>query len=274
MTSGWQPLSVRRGKRQPESPHEGMPPHLQHSVGEWLRGQFGWFTAGEMNNTLMARVASACRIPVSRTHAIGGISDQIFAAIEGDEDLYLDVIDVTLHSTGGANAARLSDILRVGGSVWTVTADRTGLERRVPEATGQAFAQATALSDSVAEELKEAWGSVYGRNPDPSDAWDHAIKAVEDLLIPIVVPKASKANLGTVAGELKANPDRWTFGLPGNIGRSNGETLEGLIRHIWPNPDRHGGATKRPPTQEEAEAAVQIAVLIVGVCRGRLTKKP
>ena len=71
----------------------------------------------------------------------------------------------------------------------------------------------------------------------------------------LVIPNVAKPNLGGVAGELKANPTLWTFDLPANDVRNNGETLEGLIRHSWPSPDRHGGANKRPPTQSEAEAA-------------------
>jgi hypothetical protein len=251
-----------------------MPPHLHHAVGEWLKRQFGFFSTGGMNNGLMADVASACRITVRASHEPGGIMKQILAAAARDGDLYLDCIDVTLQLTRGRDAIALSNVLKVGGSVWTITQDKLGLERRVPEATGDAYARAISISDPVADELKQAWGAVFGRNPNPSDGWDHAIKAAEDLLIPIVVPKVAKANLGTVAGELKANPDRWTFGVPSNGGRSNGETLEGLIRHIWPNPDRHGGGSKRPPTQEEAESAVLIAVAIVGLCRGRLVKQP
>ncbi|MFC5823644.1 hypothetical protein [Nonomuraea insulae] len=97
---------------------------------------------------------------------------------------------------------------------------------------------------------------------------------MEELLIPIVIPNKLKANLGGVAGELKANPSKWSFNLPANDARGNGETLEGMIRHLWPNPDRHGGGAKRSPTQSEAEAVVQMAIAIIELCRGRLTKLP
>lgn len=268
----WKPLSVRRGRREADGPHEGMPKHLRHPTEDWLKRRFGWYTSGGMDTALMARVASACRIPVRATTELGGIMSQILSQAETDEDLFLDVLDATLHLTRGSGGGALDDALRTGGSVWSATDDPPGLARRVPEATADAYAQAVAADDAVADELREAWGAVFGRHPNPSDGWDHAIKAVEDLLIPLVVPKATKPNLGSVTGELKANPDLWEFGLPGNNGRGNGEVLEGLLRHIWPNPDRHGGAAKRPPTQEEAEAAVQVAVLVVGLCRGRLTK--
>jgi hypothetical protein len=104
-------------------------------------------------------------------------------------------------------------------------------------------------ANAASLKIAAAWAAAYGRNPDPSDGWDHAIKAVEELLIPIVMPNQLKANLGGVAGELKANPSKWSFGLPANDVRGNGETLEGMIRHVWPDPDRHGGATKRSPKQ-------------------------
>ncbi len=272
--SEWQRLSVRRGTREPETLFEGVPAHLKHPVGEWLRGNFGWFAAQGMNHGLMSTLASSLRLPVTQTHEVGGISNQIFQFIERDQELYLDCVDATLYLTGGRIASRLKQILEVGGSAWTVREEGTGLERRVPEASGKAYSAATAVGDSVTDELREAWEAAFGRNPDSSDAWDHAIKAVEDLLIPIVVPKVNKANLGTVAGELKNNPTRWDFGLPANVGRTNGETLEGMIRHMWPNPDRHGGAAKRTPSQSEAESVVHLAVLIVALCRGKLARVP
>ncbi|MFI0449769.1 hypothetical protein [Actinomadura sp. 6N118] len=102
--------------------------------------------------------------------------------------------------------ARDTDSASRGGSVWTVNSAGKGLERRVDETTTDAFLRAIAPADMASAEIAAAWAAVYGRNPDPSDGWDHAIKAVEELLIPIVVLNQQKANLGGVAGELKANP--------------------------------------------------------------------
>jgi hypothetical protein len=206
MTSEWQPLSVRRGKREVEAPWEGIPPHLEYAVGKWLSNLFEQYYVERRGPEFIGTLASTCRIPLASGY---DLSTQFFRAVAQDEDLYLDALDATLLASGGVTARGLESALRVAGSVWTVAENQLGLERRVPEATADAFARVVAVSDPSAEELRQAWGAAFGRDPDPSDAWDHAIKAVEALLIPIVVPNAQKANLGTVAGELKANPERW-----------------------------------------------------------------
>ena len=275
MTAGWQRLSTRTGSRRPDELYEGVPVHLRHPLEEWIRTRFGWHNRGPrgMNDQFMATVASTLRIPVARTHEIGGISSQIFNAINRDEALYLNCVDLCLYLSR-SGAGDLESILDTGGSVWTVNTAKDGLERRVDATTKSSFVQATSPADQASKELAEAWAAVYGRSPDPSDGWDHSIKAVEALLIPLVVPNQSKPNLGHVAGQLKSDPSRWSFGLPANDARGNGETLEGMIRHIWPNPDRHGGASQRPPTQEEAEAVLQVAIAIIELCRGKLVKLP
>ncbi len=126
-----------------------MPEHLWYPVGEWLRTRFGWHSSQGMRHDFMAQVASALRIPVTQTHAIGGVSDQIFAAIERDEDLYLDCVDVALFLAGGG-ASNLRQALNTGGSVWTVREDERGLERRVPQAAAQSYQLAIASRDAVA----------------------------------------------------------------------------------------------------------------------------
>lgn len=65
-----------------------------------------------------------------------------------------------------------------------------------------AFIDAVSISHAVSDELNEAWVAAFGRAPNPSDACDRAIKALEELLIPLVIPGVAKPNLGGVAGEL------------------------------------------------------------------------
>ena len=64
-----------------------------------------------------------------------------------------------------------------------------------PAATA-AFEMAASPEDTASDELAVAWTKAYGLDPDLSDAWDHAIKAVEAVLIPIVVPTQAGAHIG------------------------------------------------------------------------------
>ena len=259
---------------------EGVPAHLKYPLDEWLKTEFGWHNSGGggMNNEFMRTLAMVTKIPVNHTYEIGGISDQILGSLARDEDLYLDALDATLHlRRARARADTLRELLRLGSSAWTVNAAGSGLQRRVDETAAAAFETAVAPPDPVSAELAEAWAAAFGRTSNPSDAWDHAIKAVEELLIPIVLPAIAKPNLGGVAGELQSSSHKWKL-VPTTSSTSldDGRTIAAMLRMIWPNPDRHGGGVdRRPPVQEEAESVVHLAVAIVQMCRdGGLTKIP
>lgn len=270
----WQPLSVRTGTKPSLVLLEGIPEHLLYPVKQWLKVEFGWHDTTGMRDGIMSGLVGALRIPVYESYETGGISDQIFSAIEGDEDLYLDALDYILHLTSGRRAGTLKEILESGGSAWTVNSQGMGLEKRVSVAAKSAMESATASSDTFSKEIQEAWDQAFGRTPDPSDAWDHAIKAVEEVLIPIVLPKIPKPNLGGVAGELEASSTKWRLELTSS-GKNNAvDTLSNMLRLIWPNPDRHGGGqARRTPSQREAESAVHLAISIIEMCRnGRLSK--
>jgi hypothetical protein len=229
-----------------------------------------------MRTSVMNGLVTALRIPVHESYEPGGISDQIFAALEKDDDLYLDSLDYILHHFGGARSGALAHILEVGGSAWAVNAKDNSIERRVSQAEKNAMEEVSSSPDGYANELLEAWACAYGRQPNPSDAWDHAIKAVEEILIPIAIPNVTKPNLGGVAGELESSSHKWKLTLAPNGKLNAGETLAAMLRPIWPNPDRHGGGQgRRMPSQEEAEAVVHLAINIIAMCRnGGLSKLP
>lgn len=270
----WQPLSVRTGTKPSSALLEGLPDHLLYPVGQWLRVEFGWKDTTGMRTEIMSALVGALRITVHESYETGGISDQIFSAIERDDDLYLDALDYILHQTRGKRGGTLKEILESGGSAWTVNSQGVGLEKRVSVVAKNAMESATASSDTFSKEIQEAWEQAFGRTPDPSDAWDHAIKAVEEVLIPIVLPKVPKPNLGGVAGELEASSAKWRLELASSGKNNSVDTLSNMLRLIWPNPDRHGGGqTRRTPSQNEAECAVHLAIAIIELCRnGRLTK--
>jgi hypothetical protein len=122
--------------------------------------------------------------------------------------------------------------------------------------------------------MAEAWIAAYGRNPNASDAWDHSIKAVEAVLIPIVTPAKAKATLGDVVGSLGGQGSNWQLALHGHDNSRSVAPLVSMLRLMWPNPDRHGSENSRQPSLEEAQAVVHLAVTIVQWARaGALSKR-
>lgn len=165
MTSYQRRLSERTGSREPDGPYEGIPPHLRHPLSEWLRTSFGWSDPNGMYDSLMSSLAAHLRIAVTSTYATGGISDQIFIALNRSDELFLDAIDGMLSLSQGQRSKTLASVLSGGGSVWAVAEDGRSLERRVsPEVEG-AFAAAIEPDDAAANELRTAWTAILGRVP-------------------------------------------------------------------------------------------------------------
>ncbi|MFM1724037.1 hypothetical protein ABEU20_002613 [Rhodococcus sp. PAM 2766] len=215
-----------------------------------------------MDDSFMLGVAVRAKIRVavdtSRTELMNSLLQQCL----NDQDKFLDVIDAVLSFRPDTYRKGLARTLLDAGSAWTVSAEGDSLERRVDATAREQFELASSPDDDAARELREAWAQAYGLTPDPSDAWDHAIKAVEAALWPLVVPKNPTATLGTIEKAIVAKPSKWNLALESNsIGGV--ETLHALLKMMWPNPDRHATGATRVPTQQEAEGVVQIAVLIV-----------
>ncbi len=177
------------------------------------------------------------------------------------------MVDGTLgiYNVGGGSKAALRQLLSVSGSVWTVADDGSSLTRVVSDQAQATFDSATATADEATNDLREAWSNAFGKNGDPSDAWDHAIKAVEHVLIREVMPNNLSATLGQVLGELGGpNSGNWKLILPGSDQSQDVAPLVAMLRLLWPNHDRHGGtAPKRAPSDEEARAVVTLAATIV-----------
>jgi len=84
-------------------------------------------------------------------------------------------------------------------------------------------------------------------------------------------PAEAKATLGQVLADLKDNPDARTVLLAtSSTTLGQVESLEAMMRLIWPKPDRHAGGNKRAPTLDEAEAVVHLAVALVQWMRLRV----
>jgi hypothetical protein len=277
----WRRLSERTGKRKPSVQHESIPPFLLGEIIGWLQRQFemGPYGSGMMRGDVVRRIARMNEIATHPFDDDSSAFQRIMDACSKDADVCLDVIDNLLYLEGESSfpiaTKTLSEILQEGRAGWDIAPDRRSLVRRTDPTGVEQFALASSPPEIASEKLASAWHYAYGRYPDPSHAWSDAIKACEAILIPLVCPKKAKANLGSVAGDLKAAPYAWKLVLDGTNGIGGVLTLEAMLRLLWPEPGRHPDGTHGPgPTIEQAQAAVQIAVTIVQLTRSRaLVKK-
>lgn len=168
-------------------------------------------------------------------------------------------------------------------SQYRVDFDSRSLVRRVDE-TVQKAADATVKDAPAAsaDHLRAAWVAAYGLNPDPDKVFNESIRAVEEVACPLVEERRAAqggATLGTVISELGKNSGhRWELTLSGKDGQPRDiESLVAMLQTLWQaHVSRHGGAPKsRRQNQDEAEAALHLAVLLVqwlnaGVLRRKL----
>lgn len=136
-------------------------------------------------------------------------------------------------------------------------AERVAVRLRVPTGPPE--------SGSASEQIRHAWGAVYGLHPNPEIAYSQAIKAVESAAAAIVEPNNSRATLGTMLRQLRATPSRYGLAIPGPDVSGNIGPLINMIELLWTGQtSRHGGQTAmRSETQDEADMAVYLAITLV-----------
>lgn len=252
----WTPRSQRIGSRNYDGPFEGVPDHLRPQLIDWLSTSI----RNERESDAVTKIL-ALRLHIELDFRYG-LLGQLELAGASDDDLLLDITEgvMLLTSDGDLNARRLKHLLEISGSKYTV------MDRLIVDAVGpemqETYDGATATEDEASANVQEAWSKAFGRSPDPSDAWDHAIKAVECVLQPIVEPANSKSTLGSVIGILSTQGSRWRGIFPGVNKDGAVENMVAMLRLLWPNPDRHG-SNSRKPTLEESRAVVTLAASIV-----------
>jgi hypothetical protein len=156
------------------------------------------------------------------------------------------------------------------------------LQRRTtPTATAALRAQ-TAVAGNASTHLDSAWKAAFGPRPDPSAAYREAVKAVEAAAIPVVTPNNKSATLGTIIGELRANPQKFSVAFARGASPARGGTpldsIEVVITMcdwLWKNQtDRHGVGEAEPIvaiTSPQAEMALHVALTLVHTFRSAIT---
>jgi hypothetical protein len=281
----WAPLSRRNAGLGPdETLHEGIPSHLRSALELWESGFRGALQEGDGED----------RDGVDQADAIAKWWRDLYLRLgvappsdwrQASPEVRLDIIDAMLRSQPFSDewakeyVDDLERLLQEGNSAWRVNTTRAGLERRlngtVTEAVRTTVGSATA---AAADHLRTAWAETYGLHPDPDKAYAEAVKAVEAVACPVVLPTNKLATLGTVLGELRGNQaTMWELTLPTVDGMPGAVApVVGMMKALWEGQrSRHAGtATSRRQEQAEAEAAVHLAaVLVQWLTSGALRKK-
>jgi hypothetical protein len=158
----------------------------------------------------------------------------------------------------------LDRLLVNGGSAYRWRKGR--LERRVDDTSVAAFERATATaSDEASMLLRRAWSATYGRDPEPSRGYGDAVRAVEAVACPLVLPDDPKPTLGKVIGRLRQRPSDWSFILPGERDAAGIAPLVLMLQLLWTaQRSRHaGGPDTRDQLLTETEATLSLAVTLV-----------
>jgi len=191
-----------------------------------------------------------------------------------DESLALDVMDWLL-GHGCGHAQSLEHILKSAGHVLRVSPDGNRLVERIEPTLWDEYEQVTQLDDQASQYMQEAWALAFGREPNLSDAWGKAIKAIETLLKPIVSPKNNKATIGSMTNELRQSLDKWECKLPDREYKANGETnvksgievFTDALATIGYQPDRHGSDQPQDVDEATARSVLFLATTVVGWLR-------
>lgn len=300
----WQPLGVRAGWRKPApaEPHEGVPAHLAGHLQRWLYATV-MDRGGADPDELLGAVSLRLHLTLTDSSVVArpGSPPAMFRAdtamgelrrrCDEHEELFLDVVDAVLRllservPRGTDNFAgyrngrveKLSWLLAEAGSAGTVTADGSGLERRVAPGVKEAAMAAAEYAareanPSASDHLLEAWSKVYGRHPDPTKAYSEAVKSVEAAALRVVLPKDAQGTLGRAIGQLRESQNGWMLA----IGESGIGPLLGMLELLWRGQrDRHGGTEPTVPVGlGEAEMAVHLAATLVQwFAAGRITRR-
>jgi hypothetical protein len=214
-------FTPRPGRPAPDGPYERVPPHLRHQLIGWLLDVYSIMPADAISPRIdvagLELVAAWLRIDLN-----GPDADGPFPAVIGwasvDDERFLDLLHYTLKFRSNARRLwkKLDLLLAIGRSVWRAT-EKGLVLRQDPTATA-AFEKAREPKDVASAELSEAWSKAYGRDLDASDAWDHAIKAVEAILRGIVSPNNTQATLGTLIRDLRDGSHKFDFVLTNDSG--------------------------------------------------------
>lgn len=256
----------------------GVPATMRPMLVAWLIGRHPGSSGFKYSETFHS-IANALDVDfgVNPQH-IGLMAKEaaITAYSRLDERSLLQVVDYVLYLAGGYRAPgeELEAILRAGRSKWTVVMrdDCYRLAERVPDGV-QVGAESVMGSAGVAGSLlRQAWEKVHDLEPDDSGAYSRAVKAVETAALGALSITKDTATLSDAIRAIEAKDAAWRLPFQReHTEYPSKDVLLGLTKSLYRGQrDRHGSDSYADVTHEEAEAAVLMAVALVGLFAGGL----
>jgi hypothetical protein len=271
----FRPLSQRNNPDPAfEGPHDGIPTWMYQSVCRWIDSVI--YVAGGTRNVPSEDLLLAAEASL---HVTFDWSADVFSArtsalthVGRDGEFGLNFLDFLLGLVQPPRAGELNAVLIRSSSAWEVRAApeprRFELVRRAIGPVTDAIEDVRPVSERAHAHLMTAWSKLMGRNPDPSTAYREAIRAVEVVAPPVVIPDDPKATLGKVIKALEDKPEKWTV----DLAEATPEQVTGMAKMLWQAQfDRHGTDNEDVPlnvSQDQADAAVHIAIALVRLFAG------
>lgn len=200
------------------------------------------------------------------------VEQKFLALLVADDELMIDAIDMALGLLTFLDdrlIRTLDQHLWDAGSMWKVDEypdGSRGLFERVDATAEAAAKKAMGRPGRPGDYLRRAWSDQYGRNPDPQDAYNEAVKAIEAAIKPVIAPENDRATMGSMIRDIRAKPQKWVAILDAAGGRPGIEVLADMMDLVWKGHLRHGDEDAPiEATPDEGHMAVHVAVLVLEI---------
>jgi hypothetical protein len=282
-------------------PVEGVPPWARVSLVHWLapilhavqEPNFSSYS-GAISGKFALLAERRLHLTLDWDHGERHAIEDLLTRMDADEELFVRVLELAIESENlslgytfqDENQAldQLERILTESGSVWRLDSRQVEVEnvwhgqkgyrtirtlqRRTSPETANALQEVSLGAPAAAVHLATAWNAAFGRNPDPSRAYSEAIKAVEAVAVPVVLPNDPLATLGKVIGQLRATPQKWHVILAEGITSGGNQmppiaVITNLAALLWVNQSDRHAPVQEPIQQAQAEMAVHLALTLV-----------
>lgn len=253
----------------------GIPDSMEAPLRSWITQQFQGQYSG-MHDEHMAKLSLVHEVQAALRLTLGAPAsgfmprDNVVGAIYAKgEQTIMRVTDFLLSRLPVAadHVRSLSRTLDWSHSKYRV--DISGgvprLALRLPAGIAETVQGVVNQAGDAGSLLLKAWHYAFGMEPQPAEAMDFAVKAVERAVTPVVCPNHPKPSLGIAVAYIR-DQRNWAHNL-----RTDGDkappntTIHHMLQTLWAGQHyRHVDQNAVSPTLEQAQAHVQLAALLVG----------